>query len=86
MKRRKSGEDSTMNCPRCHRPNPVELIYCAALDCAAVLHPGRTACDACRAAIPVNARFCPDCGHPTGYRSESKGFNDRRIRSGRAEE
>ena len=86
MKRRKSGEDSTINCPRCHRPNPVELIYCAALDCAAVLHPGRTACDTCRAAIPVNARFCPDCGHPTGYRSESEGFNNRRIRSGRAEE
>ena len=61
----------------CHRPNPVELIYCAALDCAAVLHPGRTACDACRAAIPVNARYCPDCGHPTGYRSESEGFTDR---------
>ena len=72
MMRRKSGEDSTINCPRCHRPNPVELIYCAA-----VLHPGRTACGACRAAIPVNARFCPDCGHPTGYRSESEGFTDR---------
>ena len=86
MKRRKSGEDSTINCPRCHRPNPVELIYGAVLDCAAVLHPGRTACGACRAAIPVNARFCSDCGHPTGYRSESEGFTGRRIRSGRAEE
>ena len=86
MKRRKSGEDSTINCPRCHRPNPVELIYCAVLDCATVLHPGRTPCNACRAAIPVNARFCPDCGHPTGYRSESEGFTGRRIRSGRAEE
>ena len=86
MKRRKSGEDQTINCPRCQRPNPVELVYCAVLDCAAVLHPGRTACGACRAAIPVNARFCPDCGHPTGYRSESEGFTGRRIRSGRAEE
>ena len=67
MKNCDSGEDRTINCPRCRRPNPVELIYCAVPDCAAVLHPGRTACDACRAAIPVNARFCPDCGHPTGY-------------------
>ena len=81
MKRRKSGEDSTINCPRCNRPNPVELIYCAALDCAAVLHPGRITCGGCRAAIPFNARFCSDCGHPTGYRSESEEFTDRRIRS-----
>ena len=83
MKNCDSGEDRTINCPDCHRPNPVELIYCAVPDCAAVLHPGRTACAACRAAIPVNARFCPDCGHPTGYRSESEGFTGRRIRSGR---
>ena len=78
-----SGEDRTICCPRCRRPNPFEQIYCAVPDCAAVLHPGRTACDACRAAISVNARFCPDCGHPTGYLSESMGFTDRRIRSGR---
>ena len=79
-----SGEERTISCPRCHRPNPVELIYCAVPDCAAVLHPGRTACAACRAAIPVNARFCPDCGHPTGYRSESEGFTAETIRSSRA--
>ena len=79
-----SGKDQTINWPRCHRPNPVEQIYCAVPDCAAELHPGRNACDACRAAIPVNARFCSDCGHPTGYRSESEGFTGRRIRSGRA--
>ena len=66
MKRRKSGGDQTINCPRCHRPNPVELVYCATLDCAAVLHPGRIACVACRAAIPVNARFCPQCDQATG--------------------
>ena len=71
MKRRKSGEDSTINCPRCHGSSPVELIYCAVLDCAAILHPGRTACDACRAVIPVNARFCPDCGRATGYVADS---------------
>ena len=86
MKTRDSGEDRTIYCPDCHRPNPFELIYCAVLDCAAVLHPGRTACAACRAAIPVNARFCPDCGHPTGYRSEAEGFVAGRIRSGSAAE
>ena len=78
-----SGEDRTIRCPRCRRPNPFEQIYCAVLDCAAVLHPGRTAFGACRAAIPVNARVCSDCGRPAGYRSESEGFADRRIRSGR---
>ena len=67
-----SGEERTISCPRCHRPNPVELIYCAVLDCAAVLYPGRTACDACGAAIPVNTRFCPDCGQATGYGRESR--------------
>ena len=91
MKIRKSGGDSTIDCSHCHRPNPVELIYCAALDCAAVdcaavLHPGRTACDACRAAIPVNARFCPDCGQATRYGKEAEVFNAEGIRSGRAKD
>ena len=71
MKNCDSGEDRTISCPRCHRPNPVELVYCAVLDCVAVLHPGRTACDACRAAIPVNARFYSDCGRATEYVAQS---------------
>lgn len=74
MKIRKSGEDSTIECPRCNRPNPGRLIYCADPDCIAVLYPGRTACGGCRAAIPVNARFCPDCGQATGYGKEPEGF------------
>ena len=73
MKRRKSGEDSTINCPRCHRPNPVELIYCAALDCAAVLHPGRTACDACRAAIPVTPVTAPTAATPLDTAANRRG-------------
>ena len=72
-----SGEGQTINCPRCHRPNPVELIYCAVLDCAAMLHPGRTACDACRATIPVNACFCPDCGQATRYLEKRKSSTPR---------
>ena len=56
-------ENATIDCPRCRRPNPVDLIYCADPDCIAVLHPGRTTCGWCRADIPVNARFCPECGH-----------------------
>ena len=62
MKVRNFGKDSTIQCPRCRRPNPVELIYCADPECIAVLHPGRIACGDCRAVIPVNARFCPECG------------------------
>ena len=61
MKFRNSEENAAINCPRCRRPNPVEFIYCDGPDCA-VLHPGRIACCACRAAIPVKARFCTDCG------------------------
>ena len=66
MKTRRSGDELLMICPRCRRSNLVELIYCDALDCAAVLHPGRITCATCRAAIPVNARFCPECGQATG--------------------
>lgn len=67
MNIRKPQENATIDCLRCRRPNPVELIYCADPDCIAVLHPGRIACGGCCAAIPVNARFCPDCGRATGY-------------------
>ena len=66
MKTRSSGDDPLIVCPRCRRSNPASLIYCAVPDCAAVLHPGRVACCGCGAAIPVNARFCPECGQATG--------------------
>ena len=56
------SEDSTIDCSRCHRSNLVALVYWAPLGCAAVLHPGRIICRACRASIPVNTLFCPDCG------------------------
>ncbi len=78
MKVRNSEEDLTIQCPRCRRPNPVELIYCADPDCIAVLHPGRATCGGCRVAIPVNASFCPECGQATEYAKESEGFNRRR--------
>ena len=71
MKIRNPEEDSTIDCPRCSRPNPIELVYCADLDCIAVLHEGRITCGGCRAAIPVNARFCPECGRVTGYGKDS---------------
>ena len=77
MKTRRSGDDSLISCPRCHRPNPADLIYCADPDCIAVLHPGRIACGGCRAAIPVNARFCPGCGQPTGIRNGTGGIHRR---------
>ena len=76
MKIYESGEDQTINCPRYHGTNPAGLIYWAVLNCASVLHPGRTACNACRrTAILVNTRFCHDCGQPTGYLSESEGVH-----------
>ena len=68
MNTRKSEENATIECPRCNRPNPVELIYCADSDCVAVLRPGRITCAGCYTAIPVNARFCPECGQATGWR------------------
>lgn len=74
MKIRKPEENGTIDCPRCNRPNPVELIYCADPDCIAVLHPGRTTCGGCRAAIPINARFCPECGQPMGFEREDERF------------
>ena len=80
----KPQEDSTINCPRCRRPNPARLIYCAAVECAATLHPGRMDCGGCRAEIPVNARFCPDCGQATGFGTVPETFTPRAIRSGRA--
>lgn len=58
--------NATIDCPRCRRPNSVDLIYCAYWDCIAVLHRSRISCGACRAAIPVNDRFCPECGQATG--------------------
>ena len=67
MNTHRSGDDSLISCPRCRRPNPVELIYCANPDCIAVLHPGLIACSGCRAAIPVNGRFCSQCGQAMGY-------------------
>ena len=36
-----------------------------------VLHPGRIACGAFCAAIPVYARFCPQCGQETEYGQET---------------
>ena len=71
MKISNSGEAPTIDCPRCRRPNPVKLIYCADPDCVAVLHEGRITCGGCGAAIPVNALFCPNCGQATGYGKES---------------
>ena len=71
MKTRRPRDDSLISCPRCRRPNPAALVYCAVRNCAAVLHPGRIACGACRAAIPINARFCRDCGQATGYGAQS---------------
>lgn len=76
-------EKATIDCPRCRRPNPFDLIYCADQDCIAVLHPGRISCGACRAAIPVNARFCPQCGHATGYVMQSERLNDGGFLSGK---
>lgn len=58
-------DDSLINCPRCHTPNPSALIYCDDENCAAILHPGRITCEVCHAAIPVNTRFCPECGRAT---------------------
>ena len=70
-------DESPIDCPRCLQPNPPELIYCSDESCAAILHPGRIACGACHAAIPFNARFCPQCGRPTGYASNWKGIQAR---------
>ena len=56
-------------------PNPAVLIDCAGLDCANVQHPGRITCKGCHAAIPVNARFCPECGQATVYGKESERFD-----------
>ena len=64
-------ENATIDCPRCCRPNPADLIYCADSTCVAMLYPGRNACHGCRAAIPINARFCPECGQATAYGKES---------------
>ena len=73
MNIRKPEDGLSIDCPRCSHPNPVGLIYCADPDCIAVLHPWRTACGGCRAAIPVNAHFCPECGQPAKYYSELPG-------------
>ena len=74
MNIRESEENATIDCPRCNCPNPADLIYCANPDCIAVLYDGRVTCGACRAVIPVNARFCPDCGHSTECGKVSDGF------------
>ena len=66
MKFANPEENATINCPRCRRPNPADLIYCADQNCVAVLRPGRITCGGCHADIPVNARFCPECGQATG--------------------
>ena len=84
MKIGKYSQDPTIACPRCNRPNPVELVYCADPDCIAVLHPGRTTCGGCRAVIPVNARFCPDCGQAPVFGMESERLDAGGIRSGKA--
>ena len=55
-----------ISCPQCYRLNPAWLVYCESRECVAVLHPERAVCGACRSQIPVNARFCPDCGQPVG--------------------
>ena len=34
----KLDEDGTIDCSRCRRPNPTDLIYCADPGCAAVLY------------------------------------------------
>lgn len=78
MKTRRSGDDALIGCPRCRRPNSASLIYCAA-----VLHSGRITCGACGAGIPVNARFCPECGHATGYVMQSERLNDGGFLSGK---
>ena len=49
-------------CPQCNRDNSQELIYCDNEGCATVLHQGSQTCSACGRQIPVNARYCPDCG------------------------
>ena len=65
------------------QPGPADL--CAAVECAATLHPGRMDCGGCRGAeIPVNARFCPDCGQATGFGTVPETFTPRAIRSGRS--
>ena len=61
-----SGEDRTIYCPRCRRPNPFELIYCAVLDCAAVLQPGPDRLRRLSRRHPGQRPFLPRLRPPNG--------------------
>ena len=50
-------------CPRCGHPNPANFIYCSNSVCLAQLYSGNRFCMSCGAQMPVNAKFCPECGH-----------------------
>ena len=50
-----------VRCPKCGRNNDQGLIYCVSQSCIAPLSASVKTC-ACRASIPVNSSYCPQCG------------------------
>ena len=54
----------SVTCPGCGQPNPADLVYCGNSLCLAPLYSGNRFCSNCGVETPVNARFCPKCGHP----------------------
>jgi len=50
-----------MQCPRCRHDNPPQSKFCAG--CGARLS---TACGGCGGELPLGAKFCNQCGRPSG--------------------
>jgi len=50
-------------CPQCGQENSQELIYCHNSQCSAIIHRVLGRCHNCRCFIPINAKFCPECGN-----------------------
>jgi class 3 adenylate cyclase/tetratricopeptide (TPR) repeat protein len=55
-----------MHCPRCHRENSADALFCE--QCGAKLE---LSCGACGATVNPDARFCRKCGNPVCERSAS---------------
>ena len=70
------GQDPKIPCPYRHT-GQARLLYCAKWDCSGVLQLGRTTCHARPAAIPVNARFCPEWSRATGQEKGVEQFTEK---------